>query len=333
MQAFSEVVHNVAAISHEEWLEHRKTGLGGSDAGAIMGVSPYKGMFSVWADKNGQLPPVEDNEAMRQGRDFEDYVARRFAERTGKKVRRERRMLRSVQHPCMLADIDRRLIGERAGLECKTSKDIYLKRYKNGDFPMEYYCQCLHYMVVTGWEAWYLAVLVYGTGLLVFKLVRGERTEPEEGVDAVVSVDEDLEALASAEEAFWRDYMLGGAIPPADGLRATREALGLVYAASDGTAVDADDEADGLLCELAQLKRDKKAIEARILAGENQIKAAMGQAEIMTGTAASATWKGRTQRRISEKLIRQLYPEVDISKIKQEVSSRTFEVHEEREDD
>ena len=333
MQAFDEVVHNVAAISREEWLEYRKSGLGGSDAGAIMGVSPYKGRFAVWADKMGKLPPAEDNEAMRQGRDLEEYVAQRFAEKLGKRVRRDRRMIRSKAHPCMIADIDRRIIGERAGLECKTSKDIYLKRYKNNEFPMEYYCQCLHYMVVTGWDAWYLAVLVYGTELLVFKLVSRGPLEPEEGVRAVIDVSDDLDALTAAEDDYWAQYMVGGEIPPPDALEATRKALGLVYAASDGSVMDADDETDDTLTELAKLKEDKRALEGRILAAENAVKAAMGSAEVLTGTVVSASWKSRTQRRISEKLIRQLYPEVDIARIRQEISSRTFEVHEEREDD
>ena len=80
-------IADTRAITHDEWLALRRTGIGGSDAGAIMGVSPYKGAYSVWADKIGKLPPIEDNEAMRQGRDLEDYVARRFAEKTGLRVR------------------------------------------------------------------------------------------------------------------------------------------------------------------------------------------------------------------------------------------------------
>ena len=34
-----------------------------------------------------------DNEAMREGRDLEEYVARRFMEETGKKVRRSQRFM------------------------------------------------------------------------------------------------------------------------------------------------------------------------------------------------------------------------------------------------
>lgn len=68
-----------------EWLEHRKTGIGGSDAAAIVGMNPYVTPFALWADKTGRMPAKEDNEAMRQGRDLEQYVADRFTEQTGKK--------------------------------------------------------------------------------------------------------------------------------------------------------------------------------------------------------------------------------------------------------
>ena len=60
-------IADTRTLTHDEWLALRRTGIGGSDAGAIMGVSPYKGAFSVWADKMGKLPPLEDNEALRRG--------------------------------------------------------------------------------------------------------------------------------------------------------------------------------------------------------------------------------------------------------------------------
>ena len=57
---------------------------------------------------------------MRQGRDLEEYVAQRFMEETGLKVRRSNKMYRSVEYPWMIADVDRMVAGGGAGLECKT---------------------------------------------------------------------------------------------------------------------------------------------------------------------------------------------------------------------
>lgn len=67
-------------MSRQEWLEERRNAIGGSDTSAILGLNPYATPYTVWADKTGRLPEKEDSEAMRQGRDFEQYVADRFTE-------------------------------------------------------------------------------------------------------------------------------------------------------------------------------------------------------------------------------------------------------------
>ena len=304
-------------LTHDEWLALRRTGIGGSDAGAIMGVSPYKGAFTVWADKMGKLPPLEDNEAMRQGRDLEDYVARRFAEAIGLRVRHEYSMLRSVEHPCMLADIDRRIIGERAGLECKTSRDITMARYRNGEYPMEYYCQCLHYLAVTGWDCWYLAVLVYGTDLLIYKICRDEALD-------------DIEALIKAEEAFWDNHIVLDQPPAPDALDSTAAALGSVYPYEDGTTVCADQDADQALTDLAALKAQKRSLDRQITERENQIKAAMGEAEVIAGTSVSATWRSSERTTINKGKLMALYPNINLDKICDRNIQRRFSLKEDK---
>lgn len=313
------VYADVRKLTHEQWLNNRRTGIGGSDAGAIMGVSPYKGAYSVWADKLGKTEPVEDNEALRQGRDFEDYVARRFAQKTGKRVRHEYGMLRSDAWPWMVANIDRRIIGEDAGLECKTSRDITMKRYKNGEYPMEYYCQCLHYLAVTGWSRWYLAVLVYGTDLLVFEINRAD-------------VEDDIGALIKAEDSFWHEYVLSEQQPLPDGLESTTKALGAVWAASEPeTAIDADDATDALLTRLRVLRADRKRCDEQIAETENMVKARMQEAEVLHGTGAMATWKGVDVKRLSEQKIREKFPGIDLDELKETTHTRRFALKTEEE--
>lgn len=312
-----DTIADTRTLTHDEWLALRRTGIGGSDAGAIMGVSPYKGAFTVWADKQGKLPPLEDNEAMRQGRDLEDYVARRFAEASGLRVRHEYSMLRSVDHPCMLADIDRRIIGERAGLECKTSRDITMARYRNGEYPMEYYCQCLHYLAVTGWDCWYLAVLVYGTDLLIYKICRDE-------------VMDDIEALIKAEEAFWQNQMVLDQPPAPDALDSTAAALGSVYPHEDGTTVCADQDSDQALTDLAALKAQRRSIDRQIIERENQIKAAMGEAEVLAGTSVSATWRSSERTTISKTKLLKAYPNINMDTITDRNIQRRFAIKEDK---
>ena len=98
-------------MSRDEWLKYRKLGIGGSDAGAICGVNPYASPISVYQDKTTDVLDTDDHETMRQGRDLEDYVARRFMEATGKKVRRSNYIYRSTEYPFMQANVDRLVSG------------------------------------------------------------------------------------------------------------------------------------------------------------------------------------------------------------------------------
>ena len=75
--------------SHEEWLELRKGFIGGSDAGAVMGMNPYSSPFAVWAEKTGKVEGFAGNLTTKVGAYLEDLVAQLFTEETGKKVRRK----------------------------------------------------------------------------------------------------------------------------------------------------------------------------------------------------------------------------------------------------
>ncbi len=109
-----------------EWLQKRKEGIGGSDAGIICGLNPYFSSISVYQDKISTQIEERDNEAMRQGRELKDYVARRFMEAAGLKVRRANWMYKSTQ------------------LECKTASVYQKDHWKEDRIPPHYMVQCLH---------------------------------------------------------------------------------------------------------------------------------------------------------------------------------------------
>ena len=154
------VIKHKLPSTREEWLSKRLKGIGGSDAGSILGLNPYKSAYTLWCEKTGRIHNDTDNEAMRLGRDLEDYVAQRFTEATGNKVRKSGYSYQSKEHPFMLANVDRLIVGEDAGLECKTTNMMTKTRYDKGDIPASYYAQCMHYMTVTGLKKWYIAVLI-----------------------------------------------------------------------------------------------------------------------------------------------------------------------------
>ena len=133
-------------LPKEDWLRYRKCGIAGTDAGAILGLNPYRSAFQVYHDKISDTIENIDNEAMRQGRDLEDYVAQRFTEATGLKVRRANAIYQSDEHPLLLADFDRLIVGQKAGLECKTVSPFSADKWANGKIPAHYLAQVDHYL-------------------------------------------------------------------------------------------------------------------------------------------------------------------------------------------
>lgn len=268
------------AMTRERWLKARQGSIGGSDAAAIMGLNGYSSPFSVWAEKLGKAPPFEGNEATRQGTDLEDYVAHRFTEATGKKVRRENSLLKNPAYPFAHANVDRLVVGEDAGLECKTTSALSLKRFKNGEYPVNYYVQCMHYMAVTGAAKWYLAVLVLGKEFLWFEIPRDE---------------DEIRVLMESEKKFW-DMVLSETPPAVDGKDATSEALSAIYNDPDyGEAVSLEDMIS-VFSALDALKADKKRISSEIAEKENEIKARLGNSTEGICGLSKVSWKEQPRR-------------------------------------
>lgn len=232
-------------MSREQWLECRREGIGGSDAAAIVGLNDYATPWSVWADKRGLTPDKPDTEAMRIGRDLEDYVAKRFTESSGFRVQKSHYMFRNPKYPWALANIDRRLVTTGSyGLECKTTSAWNVKQYKGGAFPDRFYCQCVHYMAVMEVKRWYLAVLVLGEGLHIYQMTRIQHDITPEWCEGSVYVDQqEVDALMDAEKAFYENHVLTGIPPAVDGEKATSKAVEAVVGNHDESEISISCEA------------------------------------------------------------------------------------------
>ena len=301
-------------MSREEWLMRRRKTIGGADAAGIVGLSRWASPFSVWADKTGRAAEKEDNEAMRQGRDLEDYVARRWMEDTGKRVYRLPAMLYHPQYPFAHADVDRMVMGENAGLECKTTFSLDLKQFNGVEFPVQYYAQCVHYLAVTGADRWYLAILAYGRGFFTFVL---ERDQAE------------IDALMAAEADFWK-LVERDTPPDADGSEATSAALRELYPISEHTAADLFGR-DTVLKEYMRLKEDKKTLDTRLGEIENTIKADMGEAESGFCGLFHISWKSQTRQSFQTKEFAKDHPNIDLTPYYKNTNLRPFKVTEEKE--
>ena len=306
---------STANMSHEDWLEFRRKSLGGSDASAIIGLNSWSSPYTVWAEKLGKLPPKEDNEAMRIGRDLEAYVAERFTEATGKKVRRENSILYNLDYPFAHANVDRMVVGEDAGLECKTTSVLNMKSFKNGSFPDTYYVQCVHYMMVTGCKKWYLAVLVLGKEFLWFEIERDE---------------EEIKALAESEEAFWR--LVKSNTPPAvDGTDSTSKTINAIFPKSiSEDAVNLFAYESDLVKYMA-LSSQIKALKEQQDEVANKIKSFMNEAGKGESDHFRVSWTSSDRSTFDAKKFASDHKDMDLSNYYKTTSTRTFRVNEKKE--
>lgn len=301
---------SLAGIDHAEWLRLRKSGIGGSDAGAICGVSPYSSAMKVFRDKTSKEVEEQDSEAIRIGHDLEDYVAQRFTEATGLKVRKSNFMYRSMEYPFMIADVDRLIVGEDAGLECKTTSAYNADKWADGDIPLHYIMQCYHYMAVTGKRTWYIAAVILGREFTYRKL----NWE-----------DELISRLITMEENFWNRYVAPGMMPPPDGSEACDEVIGQYFhtakKASAVKLVGFDKKLrrrEEILGSISKLQEEQKQI-------EQEIKLFMKDNEFADSENFRVSWKNVDSMRLDAKRIKEERPEIysDYGKVSH---SRRFEV-------
>lgn len=282
-------------LSHEDWLKYRKLGIGGSDAGAICGLNPYASPMSVYYDKTREDTEDYDNEAVRQGRDLEDYVARRFMEETGKKVRRSNVMYQKEDHPFMLANVDRLIVGENAGLECKTASAYSADKWKDDNVPAHYQIQCHHYMAVTGANAWYLAVVILGRE---FKYVKIERDEAL------------IRDLIQIESDFWNNHVLAKKMPDPDGTEICDEVIKQYYPYKNRETIVLPDSFNLKLerRETLQEMIDRLTQEQKQI--EQEIKVFMQENEAAVGSRYRVTWNGVDSSRLDTKRLKKERPDI-----------------------
>lgn len=127
-------------LSRNEWLEVRKSGVGGSDAAAAVGLNPYMSQLELWLIKtrrDASLPrpnPDDTTEPVYWGTLLEPIVAASYTKETGNKVRRVNAVLQHPTIPFMLANVDREVVGNRDVqlLECKTAGEFGARRWRDG---------------------------------------------------------------------------------------------------------------------------------------------------------------------------------------------------------
>lgn len=201
----SKGIKRIKFDSFDSWLNARH-GIGGSDASAVLGLSPYKTNVDLYLEKIGQRIPadISGEDYVRYGHDAEPLLRSLFAldhpeyqvEYFGDN------MIRNEKYPWAHASLDGELTdqdGRKGILEIKTTNILQgMQREKWKDqIPDNYYIQVLHYLLVTEYDFVELRAQLksvwQGQIRLETKDYHIERSEAEE----------DIEILRQAEEEFW----------------------------------------------------------------------------------------------------------------------------------
>lgn len=298
---------------HEEWLKLRHESIGGSDAPIIVGANDYKSPYALWFEKvSDEEPEFKGNEATRQGTDLEPYVAFRFEEKTGKKCIEIPETLKNPEYPFAHANIDRWVSGENSGLECKTTNTFnHVKFTEDGEFPLLYYFQCLHYMAVTGATKWYLAVLVFGKDFHLYEIERDEKQ---------------IEALMEMEREFF-ELIKTNTPPEVDGSESTAKAQSERFSEPVDESVRlflVDDSIEKLI----KLKNEKKSLEDEIKRIEQSLKEELGNNTLGETEQFMLTFKPQIRKSFDSKKFMKDHPELDYSNYFKESSFRTLRVKE-----
>ena len=305
------MIIKIATRNREEWKELRRGYIGGSDAASVIGLNPFKSAYSLWAEKTGQIPEFEGNLATDMGTYLEDFIAKLFEKETGKKVRKESRSFLNDKYVWAIANYDRLIVGEDAGLECKFVDSINLKKYKNGEFPDRFYAQCVHYLAVSGKKRWYLAVLI---GNKEFKWFCIERDE------------EEIAALMSAEEKFYNNVKTK--TPPAvDGMKSTDEAISTIYPDSNGDIVSLMAYETDLM-QFLSLKAQIDALEEQKKQMANRVKTFMKEAGKGESNRYKVTWNTTVKKTFDTEAFAKDHKDMDLNKYYKTSSYRTFKVSE-----
>ncbi len=272
------------ALSREEWLTVRKTGIGSSDAGAAVGLNPYQSQLELWMEKTGRggalplIDPNDDTSPMFWGSLLESFVAAHYTKKSGNRVRKVNAVLQHPEHTWMLANIDREVIGASNVqiLECKSAGMNGAKLWRDG-VPEYVQLQVQHQLAVTSKKAADVAVLVCGNEYRCYRIDRD---------DALIS------RLIELEHQFWQ-YVETDTPPPADGSDSADLALRCLYPRDYGNTIDLshDRAMSSTFADLVAVRDEianREKVEAQL---KQTIQQRMADASKVIFETGAVTWK------------------------------------------
>lgn len=266
--------------SREEWLEHRKNGIGSSEVATIIGLNPYETPYQLWRRKVGLDPEKEETFLMKAGHYLEDAVARFWSDETGREIIKssardwlvqdtERTFLQVSPDRTYWID-DSRTKGNKGILECKTTQ----KNIEENDIPRQWFCQVQYQLGVSGMRQGSIAWLMQGRSF---------------GHLDITFVPDFYGWVVEEVEKFWKDHVKGLKEPEAINV----SDIMLKYDRHvDGKTEEVSDDIFEAYSELKEVRAEIDKLNGRKDELEASLKMAFKDAESLSYKGKTlATWK------------------------------------------
>lgn len=203
--------------TREEWLQARIKGIGGSEAASLLGRSPYLSNQQLYDLKTGvyKAQDISSVPAVDYGIKAEKPLRDLFAldHPNYEVTHKDNTIYIHDEYDFIIGSFDGILIDKENGakhlLEVKTTNILQSMAYEkwNEKIPDNYFCQCLHYLLVSGFDKIILKAQLKREYNGVIKLETRHYT--------INRADhlEDIEYLKAKEIDFWQNHILKGVKP------------------------------------------------------------------------------------------------------------------------
>jgi len=270
-------------LINQDFSVDRTKYIGGSDIGAILGISKYRTPLEVWLEKTGKETKQLDSLPLRFGSFAEEFVASEYSKAVGVTLLHDESIYIHPQYPFMSAHIDRFVLGDGQNspptkiLECKTANPFTQADWGEAgsdQVPMSYLAQCVWYMAITGIEKTDLAVLFGNSDFRIYHIERDRELE-------AILVDQAID--------FWVQHVQAD-IPPKPQTLVDFQTL--FHTEVAGKSIIASDETIQMIKEFHLLSEEINSKEVAITNIKQQIMAQMADAEKLTYQDQTlVTWK------------------------------------------
>ncbi len=274
----------------EQFLLDRKTGIGGSDIAAIIGLSPFKTALDIYNEKIGEYFP-EDNNVLKRGRRAEKYILEEYSERNGEVLEIDLPMFKSSEYPFLIGNIDAKVENQNVIVEAKSSR-FNITSWQ-GRIPDYYLVQIAHYANICDADRVDLAVLFNNWEYGCFSYYRDEGLESK---------------IKTAAIDFWQNNVLKQ-IPPA--FQNVQDVIKAYPYSVEDKEVIADNGIISEIMELTSITNKIKELHQKEEILKLKVMEYMKDAEKLNiNDNFLVSWKKTVQNRLDIKVLKSEHPEI-----------------------